>query len=208
VPFFAQVRPIDLIESSSIGSRPARRTGKRSFADLRAIPWVFSWSQARFFLTGWYGVGSALNNMKQNNPEAFQVLKNKAVDFYPFRYVLTNASSGIAWTEPSIMTKYAELADDQDNAQRILAQILDEYHTTKSMIEELYGQPLEERRTRMYSMIAHRSAKMQHLHTLQISQLKTWRALKKDGKEEEASKHLPEMLQVLNAIAGGLGTTG
>lgn len=208
VPFFAQVTPIDLIESSSIGSRPARRTGKRSFADLRAIPWVFSWSQARFFLTGWYGVGSALNTLKEQDAKAFEILKKHAVDFYPFRYVLTNASSGIAWADTSIMTKYATLADDQDNAQRFLAQIIGEYEATKDTLTELYGHPLEARRARMYSMIAHRNAKMQHLHTLQISQLATWRSLKSEGREEEAAAKLPEMLQVLNAIAGGLGTTG
>src|SRR5690606_13638317 len=58
MPFFSQATPIDAIESSRIGSRPARRTGQRSLADLRAIPWVFSWSQARYYLSGWYGAGT------------------------------------------------------------------------------------------------------------------------------------------------------
>lgn len=208
ISFFAQATPIDLIESSSIGSRPARRTGKRSFADLRAIPWVFSWSQARFFLTGWYGVGSALNNLKENDAKAFDILKKHAIDFYPFRYILTNASSGIAWADTTIMTKYAALVEDQDIAKHYLTQILEEYRLTKLMLAELYGHPLEARRARMYSMIAHRNAKMQHLHKVQIAQLKHWRTLKNNGNEEEAAACLPEMLQVLNAIASGLGTTG
>src|SRR5205823_5910665 len=56
--FFREATPIDALEHSSIGSRPARRTGQASLADLRAIPWVFSWNQARFYVPGWFGVGS------------------------------------------------------------------------------------------------------------------------------------------------------
>ncbi|MCA9416816.1 MAG: phosphoenolpyruvate carboxylase, partial [Candidatus Omnitrophica bacterium] len=60
IGFYRQATPIDVLELSRIGSRPSRRTGTHSLSDLRAIPWVFSWSQSRFFLPGWYGVGSAL----------------------------------------------------------------------------------------------------------------------------------------------------
>jgi phosphoenolpyruvate carboxylase len=69
VTFFRQATPIDAIEQSRIGSRPARRTGQQTLADLRAIPWVFSWGQARFFLSGWYGVGTALHQLQQNEPK-------------------------------------------------------------------------------------------------------------------------------------------
>ena len=57
--FYSEATPIDILEQSKIGSRPARRTGKRSLKDLRAIPWVFSWNLSRFTLTGWYGIGTA-----------------------------------------------------------------------------------------------------------------------------------------------------
>ncbi|MBV8842356.1 MAG: phosphoenolpyruvate carboxylase, partial [Bryobacterales bacterium] len=63
IEFFSQATPVDAIESSHIGSRPARRTGRRTIQDLRAIPWVFSWSQARFNLPGWYGMGSAFERV-------------------------------------------------------------------------------------------------------------------------------------------------
>jgi len=58
IRFYSEVTPIDVLEQSKIGSRPSRRTGKRSLADLRAIPWVFSWKQCRFNITGWYGIGA------------------------------------------------------------------------------------------------------------------------------------------------------
>ena len=208
VTFFAQATPIDIIESSSIGSRPARRTGKRSFADLRAIPWVFSWSQARFFLTGWYGVGSALEKLRDEDPDAFTTLSKDAVNFMPFRYIITNASSAIALTDTDIMKKYASLVDDEELAKHYLDRIEEEFNRTKTMLELLYGHKLSERRPRMYRMIEFRSERLKPLHMLQIDQLKMWRELKKSGKDDEAAGHLTDMLLVLNAIASGLGTTG
>ena len=68
--FFRQATPIDVIEESSIGSRPSRRRGQPALDDLRAIPWVFSWCQARFFLSGWYGVGAALEALLAEQPGA------------------------------------------------------------------------------------------------------------------------------------------
>ena len=61
IDFFREATPIDVIESSRIGSRPSRRSGQRSLSDLRVIPWVFAWSQSRFFLSSWYGLGTALS---------------------------------------------------------------------------------------------------------------------------------------------------
>ena len=208
VSFFAQVTPIDVIESSSIGSRPARRTGKRSFADLRAIPWVFSWSQARFFITGWYGVGSALARLKEDDPDGFALLSKHAVRFMPFRYIITNASSAIALTDLEIMKEYCTLVEDEALAERYRTQIEDEFVRTRDMLEVLYGHPLSERRPRMYQMIGFRSERLKSLHRLQINQLKTWRQLKQENRDEEAGKMLPDLLLVLNAIASGLGTTG
>ncbi|MCH8568121.1 MAG: phosphoenolpyruvate carboxylase [Balneolales bacterium] len=208
VRFFAEVTPIDVIESSSIGSRPARRTGKRTFSDLRAIPWVFSWSQTRFFLTGWYGVGGALARLRDEDEKAFALLSKHAVDYMPFRYVITNASSAVALADTEIMKAYSELVEDKELAAACMEKITQELDRTRNLLEVLYGHPLKERRPRMYTMIGFRSERLQPLHELQIRQLKEWRKLKKDGKEAEAAKLLPEMLLVLNAIASGLGTTG
>ena len=208
VSFFSQVTPIDIIEASSIGSRPARRTGKRSFEDLRAIPWVFSWSQSRFFLTGWYGVGHALEKLQQTHPGEFETLKTFAVEFMPFRYIITNASSAIALSDTEIMEWYTELMDDASQASHYLKIITGEYHRTRNMLELLYGHELRSRRPRMYTMIGFRNEHLRPLHKMQIRQLKTWRKLQLNDDHEKADKMLPDMLLVLNAIAGGLGTTG
>ncbi len=208
VRFYAQATPIDLIEMSSIGSRPARRTGKRTFQDLRAIPWVFSWSQARFFLTGWYGVGAALERLREQDQESFDLLSRNAIGYMPFRYIITSASSAIALTDIDIMKSYASLVDDNELAEHYLSLITDEFYRTKQMLELLYGHKLRDRRPRLYQMIDFRSERLKPLHELQIRQLKEWRRLKKDDNNDQTAEKLPDMLLVLNAIASGLGTTG
>ncbi|MCC5908088.1 MAG: phosphoenolpyruvate carboxylase [Balneolaceae bacterium] len=208
VHYFAQATPIDIIESSRIGSRPARRTGKRTFEDLRAIPWVFSWSQSRCFLTGWYGVGSALEKLQKENPEEFRILSKNAINFMPFRYIITNASSAIALTDTEIMKQWSEMVEDDETRDRFYNKIVGEFERTRNMLELLYGHGLRERRPRMYEMIELRSKQLKPIHQLQIEQLKTWRKLKSIGKEKEADAMLPDMLLVLNAISSGLGSTG
>lgn len=208
VHFFSQATPIDIIEASRIGSRPARRTGKRTFEDLRAIPWVFSWSQSRYFLTGWYGVGSALEILQKEMPEDFNTLSKNAINYMPFRYIITNASSAIALSDSGIMKEWAGMVENREMAEFYLEKIIDEYQKTQNMLEVLYGQKLRERRPRMYKMIEFRSKRLEPLHRLQIEQIKTWRKLKNQGKDDEAEAMLPEMLLVLNAISSGLGSTG
>ncbi len=208
VRFFAQATPIDILELSSIGSRPARRTGKRTFADLRAIPWVFSWSQSRFFLTGWYGIGSALEQLQKEDSEAFERLRKDAIAFMPFRYIITNASSAVAIADTSIMKEYASLVDDSQLADTYYKQITDEFYRTRTYLEMLYGHKLRERRPRMYTMIGFRAERLRPLHEMQIEQLRTWRELKKQGDEEQAKSMQHRMQLVVNAIASGLGTTG
>lgn len=208
IRFFSQATPVDIIEMSSIGSRPARRTGKRTIDDLRAIPWVFSWSQSRFFLTGWFGVGSALERLQKEDEASFEFLSQNAIHFAPFRYVITSASSAIALTDTNIMKEYAALVEDPELAAHYLSIITKEFHLTKNMLERLYGHKLSDRRPRLYQMIEFRSERLKPLHELQIQQLREWRTLRRNGRDEEAAHKLPEMLLVLNAIAGGLGTTG
>jgi phosphoenolpyruvate carboxylase len=169
---------------------------------------VFSWSQSRYFLTGWYGVGSALKTLQTERPADFETLSANAINYMPFRYVITNASSAIALVDTGIMSQWADLVDDQEIADYYLNKIVDAYHTTRAMLETLYGHDLRERRPRVYEMIDLRSKRLAPLHQLQIDQINTWRSLKKQGKTDEAEAMLPDMLLVLNAISSGLGSTG
>jgi phosphoenolpyruvate carboxylase len=85
--FFRGATPIDALENARIGSRPSRRTGQATLADLRAIPWVFSWNQSRFYLPGWFGIGSALEEMQLQAPQDFESLKAAVPQWKFLRYV-------------------------------------------------------------------------------------------------------------------------
>jgi phosphoenolpyruvate carboxylase len=202
--FFREATPIDAIERSQIGSRPARRTGKPSIADLRAIPWVFSWSQARFYISGWFGVGSALADLAATDPAGFEKIRLGFSDFAPLHYIVSNAATSIATANPDIMRAYAALVSDARTRESILSHILGEYELTKSFLERLYGAPLEIARPNVQSQVDLRQPALRTLHALQIDLLRTWRAA--DGDDKDAL--LAELLLTVNAIACGLGTTG
>jgi phosphoenolpyruvate carboxylase len=207
IHFFGEATPIDAIEQSKIGSRPARRTGKRSLADLRAIPWVFSWSQSRFNLTSWYGVGYALENLMQNDPDAFERLKEYAKTDVLVRYILTNIDTSLAATDANMMKKYADLVEDQNVRDTIFDMIEGELKRTKKMLQILILRPFEVRRKQHYYSSMLRASAMDELHLCQIDLLKKWRS-EKNEENPNAEDTLLSLLLTINAIAGALRYTG
>jgi phosphoenolpyruvate carboxylase len=206
IEFFAQATPIDVIEVSRIGSRPARRTGRRTLSDLRAIPWVFAWSQARFFLSGWFGLGSGLAAIEAEDPRGFDALIAEAFDWPLLHYVVSNSATSVASADPEIMARYAELVPDPDVRASILERIITEHATTVRYLERIYGGPLAERRPNVEALLGPRRAALEVLHEVQIGQLAEWRARRDVG--DEALELVPSLLVTVNAIASGLGTTG
>ncbi len=207
ITFFSQATPIDVIESSKIGSRPARRTGKRSMDDLRAIPWVFSWSQSRFKITSWYGVGSTLNELKNENPEAYKKLLH-FVEYNPFvRFVMTNLDSSLIATDVLIMEKYASLVESTEIRDRFMEIIKNELDLTRKMVADVLKRPINERRINHYYSTILRAEALNNLHDAQVELLKKWRNAKK-VKSKEEDQYLFALLQCVNAIANALGATG
>ena len=208
VEFFAAATPLDAIESSRIGSRPPRRTGRRSIQDLRAIPWVFSWSQARFNLPGWYGVGSAFEEARRREPAAWRLLAGAARDWPFLSYLLHNIEFSVGAADPALMAEYAGLVEDAEVREPAMRHILAEYERTRAALRELFGGGIEDRRPRMVKAIELRREALLRLHREQIRLLRRWRELQRRGDAEEAECVLPPLLVTVNAIAGGLKTTG
>ncbi|MEK0438490.1 MAG: hypothetical protein RL444_1709 [Verrucomicrobiota bacterium] len=208
IEFFRQATPIDVIEASRIGSRPSRRTGAASLEDLRAIPWVFAWSQARFYLSGWYGVGSALARLKEEDPKGFEVIRKNYDDWPPLRYMLKNASTSVLASNRSMMKLYGGLVTDKKLRSLFLNRILAEHNLARKMLDELSGSKLSEGRPRLRKVIALRESAIDLLHEQQVALLKDWRKKVADGDRKEADALLPQMLLSLNAIAAGLQATG
>lgn len=215
--FYRQATPIDALERSRIGSRPSRRSGAASLADLRAIPWVFSWSQSRFFLPGWFGSGSALMQIKQSDPQAWQTLC-AAVRQWPFlRYALTNIETAYLSADPACMRAYANLVADAEIRDRFLTLILDEYAATGNALIELLDGPVHLRRPRLHKTLQPRSNAIIPLHHHQIKLLKRWRACTANPgtnpsidpfANPDSEALLRDILLTINAIAAGLRTTG
>ncbi len=208
IPFFRQATPIDALENARIGSRPARRTGAATLADLRAIPWVFSWNQSRFYLPGWFGIGTALMQLKDDSPTDFEALKNSVGTWRFMRYVLTNVETNLASTDLDLMRAYADLVEDAAIRERIFGLICAEWHRTTDALNAIFGGTLNERRPRMMKTLAVRAQALEVLHGQQLELLKSWRECLKNEDETGAAQLLPELLLSINAIASGLRTTG
>lgn len=205
--FFTEATPIDVLEHSKIGSRPARRTGTRSLDDLRAIPWVFSWSQSRFNITSWFGIGSTLEKLMAEAPEDFEKLK-EAIQVDPFvRYVFTNVDTALATTDEEIMKMYASMVTDEEAKERMLDVYLSELKRTKEALGKLILRSSEERRKNHTYSTKLRSNAMNMLHERQVELIKKWRKQKADDAPEQ-DETLLTILMTINAIASAMRSTG
>jgi len=208
IKFYEKATPIDAIEQSKIGSRPTRRTGTRTLSDLRAIPWVFSWSQCRFNITGWYGVGTTLEVMYKHDSDKFERFKI-ALQTDPFiRYVLTNIDSSLASSDEIIFNNYARLASDVPQSKEFAVQLTDELARTRKMIDYILDIPLSQRRENHYYSTLLRAEALEPLHEHQVHLLSNWRKYTEEGNIKEADKVLFELLHCVNAIAAAIGFTG
>jgi phosphoenolpyruvate carboxylase len=208
VEFFSQATPIDAIECSHIGSRPARRTGGRGIDDLRSIPWVFSWSQARFNVPGWYGVGSAFQRLRDSEPRAWDAVAKAAREWPFLSYLLHNVEFSVAAADPGIMAEYASLVSDGAMRARVLGRLMEEYERTRSVLDGLFGDNRQQRRPRLLKAIEIRRHALIRLHREQIALLRAWREALREERSGDAERILTSLLVTVNAIAGGLKTTG
>ena len=201
ITFFREATPIDAIENSKIGSRPAKRTGANTLADLRAIPWVFSWTQARYHMTSWYGLGTALEQLRTEQPERFDEIKRALKTDAFVRYVITNVDTSLSYADEATMRQYAYLVADEGIRESFLNAFLSELQLTRANLGQLIGRPFQERRKHHFYSNLLRESLMQELHALQVSLLRQWRA----HKSEETQV---ELLLTVNALASASGSTG
>ncbi|HYE07726.1 MAG TPA: phosphoenolpyruvate carboxylase [Planctomycetota bacterium] len=206
--YHGEATPIDALEASSIGSRPARRTGRRTLADLRAIPWVFSWNQSRHYLPGWYGMGTALEELHEKDAKGFAELGTLARTWPFLRYVLTNVETNLASADLDLMHDYASLVHSAEIRDRFYGMMAGEYKRLGDMFTLLFGGDMKERRPRMWQTLLQRDAALRSLHAHQIGLLRQWRDAKTDGDKARQDQLLPTLLLSINAVASGLRTTG
>ncbi len=198
--YFRASTPIDVIEKMRIGSRPASRRKGAGVKDLRAIPWVFSWTQSRQIITGWYGVGSGFNAAIEAHGEA--LIKEMVGASVFLQTMLDDVEMVLAKTDMSIARQYARLADD--DVYYIFEKIEAEYALTCKMIFALKGTTeLLEHDATLRRAIMLRNPYVDPMSFIQVDLLRRWR----NGGREDGSL-LKALFSTINGIAHGLQNTG
>jgi len=201
ISFFHQATPIEEISRLKLGSRPARRTASSRIEDLRAIPWVFSWTQSRILLPGWYGLGAAL----QRGRDAFglEFLQEMETGWPFFTALLANAELALAKADMLIAERYVRLAEPAELRERIWTRIRAEYELTEQLLLAITSQErLLDRDPVLQRSIERRNPYVDPLSFIQLDLL---RRLRDESHPEELQR--PVMLAI-NGIAGALKNTG
>jgi phosphoenolpyruvate carboxylase len=199
-PYFRQATPIDVIERMNIGSRPASRRQMQGIRDLRAIPWVFAWTQVRAILPGWYGVGTGLEAAVRRHGEA--PLKEMFDNWMFMRAMLEDLEMVLAKCDMNVARRYAELADEP--LRRYHDIIHAEFERTVELVLRLKGaRELLETDATLSRTIRLRSPYVDPMSLLQIDLLSRWR---ERGREDDAL--FRALLLSINGIAHGLQNTG
>ena len=137
VPYYEQVTPIAVIEDLNLGSRPASRSGERTVEDLRAIPWVFSWTQSRCIIPGWYSLASGIDAYLEDGG-SIETLRTMYEEWPFFQTTLDNAGLALARTDLEITTEYAHLATPELR-KRFFPRIEEEYERATDFVIEITG---------------------------------------------------------------------
>ncbi|MDQ7811668.1 phosphoenolpyruvate carboxylase [Brevundimonas sp.] len=197
VDYFRAATPIAEIADLKIGSRPASRTASTAIEDLRAIPWVFSWSQSRVMLPGWFGFGSAVEGAD------LEELRIMARDWPFFRTLVQNMEMVMAKADMTIARRYAALAPDQALADRIHGAILAEWDRTVAAVLAITGQDaLLAGQPELERLIRLRMPYVEPLNHVQIELIRRRRAGDDDPRVREG------ILLSLNGVAAGLRNSG
>jgi phosphoenolpyruvate carboxylase len=208
IDYFNQASPVEELSLLKIGSRPARRFGAKTISDLRAIPWVFAWSQNRHLLTGWYGIGSALNafvNVRGEN--GLYLLQQMFERSRLFRLIVDEVDKTLYQADMDIGRLYAELVEDSATSERIYQKIANEYALTRRMITEVNGGlKLSQRFPAFKRHFDRIRPQMDSIHRLQVQLLREVRA--KEPAPEKPKRAVNALLLSINCISSGLGWTG
>ncbi|MGE7138731.1 phosphoenolpyruvate carboxylase [Luteibacter sp. NPDC031894] len=200
VDYFRGATPIDVIERMTLGSRPARRRSMKGVEDLRAIPWVFSWTQCRAVLTGWYGLGAALDAVAKDCGE--QTLVNMARDWPFFSTMLDDVEMVLAKADIDIAEAFSRLAGPLHD--RFFPMLRDEFERTVRWVLKLKGaRELLAGDPRLATSIRLRNPYVDPMSLLQVDLLRRWRAT--GGKDDAL---LAALVACVNGVSQGLQNTG
>jgi phosphoenolpyruvate carboxylase len=203
--YFRATTPVDEIGFLNLGSRPAWRRAGGRLEDLRAIPWVFAWTQCRVVLPAWYGLGTALGEWARDDPARWEALAAAYRDWTFFRTLVDNAQLSLRKADMLIAEVYAALAAPEDRAE-VFPRLQTEFEKTEAALRRLTGQQeLLDQEPWLQRSIRVRNPYIDPMNYVQVALLQRLRAAP-EGPEAEALREA--VLLSVNGIAAGLRNTG
>ena len=200
--YFFESSPIKAISSFNIGSRPAARKTITEIGGLRAIPWVFSWSQSRVMFPGWYGVGSSFKEFIDQDPKHIEFLHDMYQNWPFFQSLLSNVDMVLSKSNMNIAFEYAKLCEDEE-VQAIYYTILDEWQLTKDVILAIEGyDELLAENSYLKDSLNYRMPYFNILNYIQLELIKRQRRGELSADEERL------IHTTINGIATGLRNSG
>jgi phosphoenolpyruvate carboxylase len=200
VDYFRTATPIDVIEHMTLGSRPSRRRSMKGVQDLRAIPWVFAWTQCRAVLTGWYGLGAGLEAVSAEHGE--EALVEMAREWPFFSSMLADVEMVLAKADLDIAEAFSRLSGDLH--ETFFPMIAEEFERTVRWVLKLKGaDELLAGDARLAGSIRLRNPYVDPMSLLQVDLLRRWRAT--DGQDDAL---LAALVACVNGVSQGLQNTG
>ena len=210
IDYFNESSPVDELSLLKIGSRPAKRfgTSPRDLGDLRAIPWVFAWSQNRHMLTGWYGIGSALSSFTRvRGDDGLDLLRRMFERSRLFRLVIDEAEKVLFQSDMDLARAYSGLVQDPATRDAVFDKVQAEHDLTRNMILAVTGaRDLSERFPAFREQVRSIAPQMAGVHRLQIDLLDRVRRAGGAGKADPTE--VDALLMTIHVISSGLGWTG
>ncbi len=202
--FFHAATPVREVSRLQLGSRPAKRRASMRIEDFRAIPWVFSWTQARAVLPAWFGLGTALASARRQH--GVELLREMERDWPYFAALISNAEMACVKADLEIARRYAELCSDREIRERIWGTIEEEFGRTVREIGAVRDEEqLLDREPILQRAIARRNP---FIDPLSFVQLELLRRLRAPGGDPDDPELVRASLLAINGIAGGLRNTG
>ncbi|MBS5318705.1 MAG: phosphoenolpyruvate carboxylase [Gemella haemolysans] len=200
--YFFEATPIKEISSLNIGSRPASRKKITDIGGLRAIPWVFSWSQSRIMLPGWYGVGTAFSNFINKDKGNIEKLRKMYKEWPFFTSLLSNVDMVMSKSDMDIAKEYANLCKEEET-KKVYEEILREWNLTKQVVLEIseHKEFLEDNTYLTRSL----ENRLQYFNTLNLIQLELIKR-SREGKLPESQINTIHI--TINGVATGLRNSG
>ena len=200
--YFFEATPIKEVSSLNIGSRPASRKKITDIGGLRAIPWVFSWSQSRIMLPGWYGVGTAFSNFINKDSRNIDKLRTMYKDWPFFTSLLSNVDMVMSKSDMEIAKEYANLCKD-DKTKEVYNKILREWKLTKQVVLDIseHKEFLEDN-TYLTKSLENR---LQYFNTLNLLQIEL---IKRAREEKTLESQINTIHITINGVATGLRNSG